>query len=154
MYENARLEEVKDRRTVVRPLVDGTQTFDIAATVWIREPSSQLEDEIEGGEDEGTQSDSDVPHEIPLFSDIIFRRLTLKDKRALKEVNLQIPTEVFKSRKLSNFDIRATFALIPNSPSLLDYAVNYSTWIPSSIKNPPKRPSEYVVVPLYNRNTY
>ncbi|KIJ29221.1 hypothetical protein M422DRAFT_37029 [Sphaerobolus stellatus SS14] len=136
MYQNATLEDIKDRSSIVRPLVDRTQTFDIAATVWIREPTSQLENEIEGKE-------TLIPAEVPLFSDIIFRKLSLKDKWASNQVNLRIPTKVFKSRKLSNFDLRATFALIPNSPSLLEYAVSYSTWIPSSIPVPPKRPSEF-----------
>ncbi|KIJ29222.1 hypothetical protein M422DRAFT_37030 [Sphaerobolus stellatus SS14] len=131
MYQSATLDELEDPGSVVRPLVDRTQAFDIVATVWIRaEATSQIKEAV-------------PPKEVPLFSDTVFQGMTLKDKWAYNEVNLRIPTKVLNSQKLSNMDLRATFALIPNSPSLLEYAVDYSTWIPPSIPRLSVRPLDF-----------
>ena len=93
MYHNATLEEVKNRRSVVQPLIGATQTFDIVATVWIREPGDESKNEESKG-DGIVESVTALPRETSLFSDVVFRGLTLKDKWASKSVDLRIPTKV------------------------------------------------------------
>ncbi|CAA7264539.1 unnamed protein product [Cyclocybe aegerita] len=83
-----------------------------------------------------------VPSEELIYSDRILRGLRLKDKDIHATVQYRIPTEIFKQENLTNYDLRASFILIPNTPSLLDFASNYSTWIPSHIIVPPVRPYE------------
>ncbi|KIJ55861.1 hypothetical protein M422DRAFT_41716 [Sphaerobolus stellatus SS14] len=107
-----------DPSLLVKPLVNETQTFDIAVTVWMRDGTVEVSKDI-------------LPKEIPLFSDVIFKGLTLKDKRVVKRVNFEIPTALFRSHELSYYDLRAGFTLIPTFPSPLDYAANYSSWITS-----------------------
>ena len=45
-----------------------------------------------------------------------------------------------KHKELSNYDLRASFVLIPTTPSLLDHLTNYSSWLPTSMFLPPRRP--------------
>jgi hypothetical protein len=45
-----------------------------------------------------------------------------------------------KHKELSNYDLRASFVLIPTTPSLLDQLTNYSSWLPTSMFLPPRRP--------------
>ncbi|KAJ7598514.1 hypothetical protein C8J56DRAFT_168255 [Mycena floridula] len=66
-----------------------------------------------------------------LFSDRVFRGLSLKDKhQAWVDVPFQVPTAVFRDGYLGNSYLRASFVLVPSSPSLLDNLKSYSTWIP------------------------
>ncbi|KIJ48000.1 hypothetical protein M422DRAFT_45487 [Sphaerobolus stellatus SS14] len=162
-------DQITQPSQVVKPLIDETQIFDIAATVWIRDGTiiaSSGTDVLEVEDERGAKDNSDstvileetndfgnifrkgrkdsvipLPKEILLFSEVLFRGVTLKDKR-VKKVNLEIPTSLFQSTNLSYYDLRAGFTLIPNSPSPLDYAVNYSSWIPSSVETPPLFPPE------------
>lgn len=80
MYENKTLEEVQDLQTVVRPLVDEQQKFDIVATVWV--PTSK------------TVRGRSLEEEDHIFSDVIFRGLTLQDKHVHAQVNLSIPLNI------------------------------------------------------------
>ena len=48
--------------------------------------------------------------------------------------------EYSKHKELSNYDLRASFVLIPTTPSLLDHLTNYSSWLPTSMFLPPRRP--------------
>ena len=66
---------------VVRPLVDGTQTFDIVATVWFK-------DEIQ---DFGQESRAVW---MAIFSDTIFHGLRLQDKNVKTMVNLSVPIKI------------------------------------------------------------
>ncbi|KAG6825244.1 hypothetical protein H0H92_004300 [Tricholoma furcatifolium] len=137
-----------NRVAVVRPLVDREQTFDLAATVWLRtskeathiggiyaaEGAEAVEDaELEaGGAVNGVE-------EQALFSDIIFRGVRLSDKNLHTTVNFTLPTDLFKHANLTNYDLRGSVVLIPSSPSLLDYATYYSSYIPESLSVLPVR---------------
>ena len=66
---------------VVQPLVDGTQTFDIVATVWFK-------DEIQNF---GQESRAVW---MAIFSDTIFHGLRLQDKNVKTMVNLSVPIKV------------------------------------------------------------
>ncbi|KIJ47994.1 hypothetical protein M422DRAFT_45483 [Sphaerobolus stellatus SS14] len=157
-------DQVMQPSKVVKPLIDEKQTFDIAVTVWIRDGTIIASNGTEDENSAKNNSDNTVileesnvfgsvfpkgrkdlvislPKEILLFSEVLFKGITLKDKRA-KKVNLEIPISLFQSTNLSLYDLRAGFTLIPNSPSPLDYAVNYSSWIPSSVETPPLFPPE------------
>ncbi|KAH9475045.1 hypothetical protein JR316_0012148 [Psilocybe cubensis] len=125
---------------IVRPLIDRNQTFDVVATVWIRSPQTKISG-VEVGYPDWMQSHQNLKlDETAIFSEKVFQGLRLQDKNKKKSVNLQVPTEIFKLRELNNYDLRASFVLIPTSPSLLDNATFYSSWIPSEAQYPPMRP--------------
>lgn len=157
---------------VIRPLISDEQRFDIAVSVWVRapedeeaefkrlRPESPIQEEAPtstqidmGGRlgkvwmavslDEGNKmlSDEDIL-EKPLFSDVVFRSLRLSDKHASARVDFRLPTARFRAANLTESDLRATFLLIPSSPSLVDHVKNFSSWMPDSVfsKRRPTRP--------------
>ncbi|KAJ7471940.1 hypothetical protein FB451DRAFT_1251471 [Mycena latifolia] len=126
VYQNQTLEEVKNRGTVVRPLIDENQSFDIAVSIWSL-PVEQHGERIE-----------DVA-EVLLYSDIVFRGLRLADKHNQTIVTYRLPVTVFKRLLLKENDLRASFVAIPTSPSLVDYVSNFSTWRPETMRVPPVR---------------
>ncbi|KAJ7709472.1 hypothetical protein B0H17DRAFT_1028090 [Mycena rosella] len=161
-----------DAGNVIRPLISDEQTFDIAVSVWLRAPEDEeaeykrLRGPVSteeaaavaslidlGGKlgkmwmdtrlDEGNTlySDEDVL-EKPLFSDIVFRGLRLSDRHASAKVDFRLPTARFLAPNLAESDLRATFLLIPSSPSLMDHIKNFSSWMPDSVyaKRRPTRP--------------
>ncbi|KAJ6588607.1 hypothetical protein B0H19DRAFT_212203 [Mycena capillaripes] len=127
LFQNQTLEEVKNRATVVRPLVDDNQTFDIAVSIW----SLPIEERL------GERS-WDVPEEA-LYSDIVFRGLHLADKHKSFTLPYKLPVAIFRRLLLKKDDLRASFVLIPTSPSLMDQVTAFSTWRPSGMKLPPVR---------------
>ncbi|KAJ2932394.1 hypothetical protein H1R20_g4724, partial [Candolleomyces eurysporus] len=128
LYENKTLAEVKNMANVVRPLVDRDQKFDIVATVWVRTLDPR---------DDASGRYGWMHGEDHIFSDTVFRGVTLMDEHVHTKVNLSIPLETFSKAETSeNFDIRATFKLIPQSPSLLDYITNFTTWVPATVVLP------------------
>lgn len=76
-YQNSTIEEVKNRGTVVQPLVNKKQGFDVAVSVWVRAPtaSDDLEDTLE----------------TPLFSDVVFRDLHTTDGFQFKIIKFRMP---------------------------------------------------------------
>ncbi|KAJ7255839.1 hypothetical protein B0H12DRAFT_1113039 [Mycena haematopus] len=127
IFQNQTLEEVENRATVVRPLVDGTQSFDIAVSIW----ALPVEDTI--GENSNDAS------ETPLYSDIVFRGLHLADKHKSVNLTYKLPISIFQRLLLKENDLRASFVLIPSAPSLVDQITNFSTWRPESLTIPPVR---------------
>ncbi|KAG6826502.1 hypothetical protein H0H92_015575 [Tricholoma furcatifolium] len=121
-------EDVTNRAAVVKPLISRQQTFDIAATVWLRTRA-----------DDGNTANEEKREEEALFSDIIFRGVHLSDRNLHTTVNFTMPTNVFQYANLTNYDLRGSVVLIPSSPSLLDYATNYSSYIPDSLEVLPVR---------------
>ncbi|KAJ6502149.1 hypothetical protein C8R45DRAFT_1092043 [Mycena sanguinolenta] len=138
---------------VIRPLITDEDTFDIAVSVWLRAPeeeeaesrrlnfpevpSNQLVDfdnlqDIWMGLKTPDGRDTYVL-ENPLFSDVVFRGLRLSDKHALAKVDFRLPLSRFLAPKLEDSDLRATFLLLPSSPSLVDHVKNFSSWIPDSL---------------------
>ncbi|RXW19303.1 hypothetical protein EST38_g6558 [Candolleomyces aberdarensis] len=128
LYENKTLAEVKNMSTVVRPLVDRDQKFDIIATVWVRTLDPRYD----------ASKQYDWMHgEDHIFSDTVFHGVTLMDEHVHTKVNLSIPLETFsKAETLENFDIRATFKLVPQSPSLFDHITNFTSWVPETVVLP------------------
>ncbi|KAJ2929921.1 hypothetical protein H1R20_g7160, partial [Candolleomyces eurysporus] len=93
LYENKTLAEVKNMANVVRPLVDRDQKFDIVATVWVR--TLDPRDDASGR--------YGWMHEDHIFSDTVFRGVTLMDEHVHTKVNLSIPLETFpeaRARKM------------------------------------------------------
>jgi hypothetical protein len=82
LYAGKTAEEVQDWSTVVRPLVDQNQKFDIVATVWARKPHQD-------GEHYGIMWHQ--PAEEPIFSGVVFRGVTFLDQHIHTKVNLSIP---------------------------------------------------------------
>lgn len=100
LYQNATLAEVKNRGSVVQPLISKEQSFDIAATVWLRSAEgvghAAFTPDKKTGKDNTTvraPSEGDV-QEIPLFSDIVFRGVRLTDKAVFATINYKLPTSV------------------------------------------------------------
>jgi hypothetical protein len=91
LYQNTSLDEVSNRASVVQPLINGDQAFDIAATVWLRSTGS-IGHEIVARR-LTTDGQTDV-HETPLYSDIIFRDLRLKRKTVFTTVDFTLPTDI------------------------------------------------------------
>ena len=102
----------KDSSSVVQPLIDGQQTFDIAVTVWIRGTEKE-EEEYQRSIGEEAESDSykdgGISHgdwissteeslkndsllETPIYSDIAFRGLHLADKGVTTNISFRFPT--------------------------------------------------------------
>ncbi|KAJ7119607.1 hypothetical protein C8R44DRAFT_982298 [Mycena epipterygia] len=127
VFQNQTLEEVKNRAAVVRPLIDGSQTFDIAVSIWT------LPTEENDGERIG-----DVV-ETPLYSDIVFRELRLSDKNKAEVLTYKLPVAVYRRLLLKENDLRASFVAIPTSPSLVDHITNFTTWRPENMTIPPVR---------------
>ncbi|KAJ7112451.1 hypothetical protein C8R43DRAFT_1138932 [Mycena crocata] len=156
-------------KDIIRPLISDEQSFDIAVTVWARAPEDEeaefqrLAFTVESQEvvptltqidlggtlgkvwmslTEGNDLRDENPLEKPLFSDVVFRNLHLSDKHASAKVDFRLPVERFLGPHLTPSDLRATFLLIPSSPSLLDHVKNFSTWMPESVfaKRPLTRP--------------
>ncbi|KJA18904.1 hypothetical protein HYPSUDRAFT_144309 [Hypholoma sublateritium FD-334 SS-4] len=121
------------RNEVVRPLIDSNATFDIVATVWLRQ------NELRPALEDTNTTKGPMLVEDAIYSDTIFRGLHLKDKGVKTTVNLSVPTQIFKNAELWNYDLRASFVLVPSSPSPLMFSVNYSSWIPSTLYFPPMR---------------
>ncbi|KAF7338002.1 hypothetical protein MVEN_02024100 [Mycena venus] len=131
---------------VIRPLITEQDTFDIA-----RKPPTSTQLELDGlGKiwvglklAEGNDKFRDeYVLEKPLFSDVVFRGLRLSDKHASAKVNFRLPTARFLAANLTESDLRATFLLLPSSPSLIDHVKNFSSWMPDSVfaKRRPTRP--------------
>lgn len=111
LFENVALEDVTNRATVVQPLISREQTFDIAATVWMRKTDrighgevfemeanrsqvTLLLEEAGLGEQIDPLLDTDDDLETPIFSEIVFRGLRLTDKYVFTTVNFSLPTAV------------------------------------------------------------
>ncbi|KAJ7138370.1 hypothetical protein C8R44DRAFT_848186 [Mycena epipterygia] len=76
-------------------------------------------------------------HEKSIFSDIVFRGLRLSDTDIHRNVTFQIPTQVFRKHPMgTNYDLRASFVIIPHSPSPLDHLKNYTSWVPVGAEGP------------------
>jgi hypothetical protein len=135
---------------VIRPLITDQDNFDIAVSVWLRAPEDEeaqskrldLENSPPKSEEvpdwlalmfaKARAQDEDVL-EKPLFSDVVFRGLRLSDKHASTKVNFRLPTARFLATNLTASDLRATFLLLPSSPSLIDHVKNFSSWMPDSV---------------------
>ncbi|KAJ7446313.1 hypothetical protein FB451DRAFT_789970 [Mycena latifolia] len=74
--------------------------------------------------------------EKAVFSDIVFRGVRLSDNDIHANVTFQIPTEVFQNLPGTNYDLRASFIILPHSPSPLDYFKNFTSWFPAPVKRP------------------
>ncbi|KAJ6554098.1 hypothetical protein B0H10DRAFT_1809779 [Mycena sp. CBHHK59/15] len=126
VFQNQTLEDVKNRAAVVRPLIDASQLFDIAVSIWslpVKEHGERIGDVAE----------------TPLYSDIVFRGLRLSDKHKQAVLTYQLPVTVIQHLLLKEYGLRASFVAIPTSPSLVDYITNFSTWRPEAMKIPPVR---------------
>ncbi|GLB42810.1 hypothetical protein LshimejAT787_1202590 [Lyophyllum shimeji] len=151
LYQNTTLESVNNRATVVQPLIDREQSFDLAATVWLRtskggrhcdEDDADRKDVKEGEGDDGAvveRTQEEVVVEEPLLSTLIFHGVRLTDKNLRTVVNFTVPTAIFRDVNLTNYDLRASIMLIPNSPSLLDHVARYSSYIPDTVDVLPVR---------------
>jgi hypothetical protein len=106
---------VKNKSSVVQPLISKEQTFDVAVSVWVRGTKKEEKAwraiqaifdkagrnpktlRMETGLDEeglgflNTGDEKMLYH--PIFSDIVFRGLRLSDKHVTASVNLTFPTE-------------------------------------------------------------
>ncbi|KAF9039243.1 hypothetical protein BJ165DRAFT_1407451 [Panaeolus papilionaceus] len=113
---------------VLKPLIgkraDPGGLFDIYATVWMRVPKLAWP---ESGQEPERDSAIQSPSESVLFSGTVFTAIHLQEKNLRTAIELQIPTDIFKNRVVGRTDLRASFVLIPLSPSPLDDAVNIST---------------------------
>ncbi|KAK7046111.1 hypothetical protein VNI00_007113 [Paramarasmius palmivorus] len=136
---------------VVRPLFGKKQEFDVEVTVWRRRTAEerdmawrQWETDLTKIGDQWEEYDLDnaydVLYEKPIFSDIVFRGLRLKDGvDVFASIPLQIPSEIFLNEHVSTSDIRASIVLIPSSPSLLDHVSDYSSWYSPWMRRPRMR---------------
>ncbi|KAF9466790.1 hypothetical protein BDZ94DRAFT_1319290 [Collybia nuda] len=146
LYQNSSLEDVKDRGSVVQPLISREETFDIAATVWLRSGEGIghaafiPDDKTNKNDTENDESPNELDVlETPLFSGTVFHGVRLTDKNVFATIKYKLPTAIFRDLDLSNYDLRGSFMLIPSSPSPLDRVTNYTTWIPNTIHPFPVR---------------
>ncbi|KAJ7641491.1 hypothetical protein FB45DRAFT_1022237 [Roridomyces roridus] len=76
---------------------------------------------------------------MPLLSEIPFRGLRLSDKHKQVDITYKLPVAVFKRLVLKETDLRASFVVLPTSPSLADHVTDFSTWRPEGMNIPPVR---------------
>lgn len=79
---DAKISVENEPNRVVKPLVDNSTKFDIAATVFIRDAQ------------EAPHHEDGRFKEIPLFSDVVFQDRQFGDKEQTAVVNLSIPLDV------------------------------------------------------------
>ncbi|KAF8185558.1 hypothetical protein K438DRAFT_1049814 [Mycena galopus ATCC 62051] len=127
IFQNQTFEQVENRGTVVRPLVDDSQLFDIAVSIWVPE----VEDSVRWRNGRIA--------ETPIYSAVVFRGLRLADQHKSASIRYTLPVAMFRPRFLNGNDLRASFVLIPKSPSLLDQVTNFSSWRPETLLLPPVR---------------
>ncbi|KAF7293243.1 hypothetical protein HMN09_01202500 [Mycena chlorophos] len=127
VYQNQTLSEVKNRGSVVQPLIDTDTAFDIAVSIWTR-PLDERERERA----------TDFA-ETPLYSDIVFRDLHLADKHIKTILEYKLPVAAFRKLLLKEWDLRASFVVLPKSPSLAEHIANFSSWYPDGMAFPPNR---------------
>lgn len=89
--------------------------------------------------------------ETALYSDVAFKGMRLTDKNVQKLINFRVPTAALCvllplapshgadrlrscGLNLTHWDLRASFVLIPTSPSPLDYIQKFSHYMPSADK--------------------
>ncbi|KAL1661322.1 hypothetical protein GGF50DRAFT_118076 [Schizophyllum commune] len=130
----------------VRPLIDSNATFDVVLSVWLRAPEEEEAAYLENNpaEPPGLEGIANVlgdmldfqawtsgnpAHnflrktqdsrllEAPLFSDVVFKDARLSDRGRTTAIPLRIPTARFLTPNLTATDLRATFMVIPSSPS-------------------------------------
>ncbi|KAJ7280273.1 hypothetical protein C8J57DRAFT_1712255 [Mycena rebaudengoi] len=94
IFQNQTLEQVENRGTVVRPLVDDNQSFDIAVSIWV---------DVQGR-----------ITETPLYSDIVFQGLQLADKHKSASIRYTLPVAMFRDRFLVENGLRASNAVTPS----------------------------------------
>lgn len=83
VFQNQTLAEVKNRSSVVRPLIDENQSFDIALSIWTLP--------TEGRDD--AERIGDVA-ESPIFSNVIFSGVRLSDKHVKTTIPYQLPVAI------------------------------------------------------------
>lgn len=76
------------RNEVVRPLIDSNVTFDIVATVWLRQ------NDLQPASEDTNTTKGPILVEDAIYSDTLFRGLHLKDKGVKTTVNLSVPTQI------------------------------------------------------------
>ncbi|KAF5364910.1 hypothetical protein D9758_008145 [Tetrapyrgos nigripes] len=128
LYQNQTLSEVSNRSLVIQPLINKEQTFDVAVSVWVRRT---IDEELEWKESQRDLFDFEFYR--PLFSDVVFRGLRLSDKGKYASINFTLPTERFRKGTIEATTLIGTFLLIPTSPSLMDFVVDYSSYIPERV---------------------
>lgn len=83
LYHGKANAEVSDWSQVVRPMITKNTTFDIIASVWVRD---------ERGADGVIRVDGGEYQERLIFSETVFRDVSLKSANALANVTLSVPT--------------------------------------------------------------
>ncbi|KAK7039640.1 hypothetical protein R3P38DRAFT_3181414 [Favolaschia claudopus] len=129
LYQNQTLQELGTSLSgVVRPLIDANQSFDIAVSIWV----------VHRSEGEGNES-AEEWEETPVYSDIAFRGVHLRDKHKNADINYSLPVSIFDRLTIKETDLRASFVFIPTSPSPADHIYNFSSWRPPNMIVPPVR---------------
>ncbi|KAJ7593637.1 hypothetical protein C8J56DRAFT_819786 [Mycena floridula] len=121
LYQNQTLDMVQNRSSVVQPLIDYDQTFDIAVSIWQKRHGENIEQKIYLNEDWWYTYDRLDETEQVIYSDIVFRGLRLKDKGVQAEIKFQLSLNAFRRPYVALTDVRASFVLIPSTPSLMDH---------------------------------
>ncbi|KAJ6528675.1 hypothetical protein DFH09DRAFT_1413491 [Mycena vulgaris] len=164
------INRVLNRSDVVQPLVGAHDTFDIAVTVWqlatfeeqiaqyldlhpkkadVNEatlPWAEVEDEAAYLYHEAyIKWYDDISHlEKTIFSDIVFRDIRLSDTDLHTNLTFQIPTKIFDGHPGTNYDLRASFVILPHAPSPLDHFKNFSSWFPAAVHRPRFKSFRYI----------
>ncbi|KAJ6477973.1 hypothetical protein DFH09DRAFT_1215840 [Mycena vulgaris] len=135
---------VTNRSDVVQPLVGANDTFDIAVTVWqlatmderstrdrLLDKKVDLVSALLGGDAAyASWYEAVSVYEKTIFSDIVFRGVRLSDTNLHANVTFQIPTDIFHMYSGPNDALRASFVILPHSPSPLDHFKDFTTWFP------------------------
>ncbi|KAJ3574380.1 hypothetical protein NP233_g1803 [Leucocoprinus birnbaumii] len=123
--------EITDWSKVVRPLITRNDSFDVIASVWVRD---------DGGEDGGLIIDGEERPERLIFLEPIFRSVSLREKTRFTNVTLRVPKPPLRGTNISTYDLRASFVLVHSgTPRMFTDHSNFTTWKPSSLRSPSVR---------------
>ncbi|KAJ7715325.1 hypothetical protein B0H16DRAFT_507734 [Mycena metata] len=125
-----------NRSDVVQPLLGLDDKFDIAVSIW-QETSDLERREHMQGKNRLSVIDWGNFYEKTIFSDVVFRGVRLSDTEMFTNITFTIPTEIFLTYPRHSGDmLRASFVILPHSPSPIDHYYNHTSWYPPQLIRP------------------
>ncbi|KAJ7037309.1 hypothetical protein C8F04DRAFT_1331776 [Mycena alexandri] len=120
-----------NRSDVVQPLLGLNDKFDIAVSIW-QETSDVERREHLHGKNRLLVIDWANFFEKAIFSDVVFRGVRLSDTEMFTNITFTIPTEILYTGDM----LRASFVILPHSPSHIDHYYNHTSWYPPQLIRP------------------
>ncbi|KAF5350829.1 hypothetical protein D9757_013531 [Collybiopsis confluens] len=146
LRQNQTLDAIKDRSTVVQPLMADGQSFDVGVIIWARATDEEEADWTHTEEHTTTTTWLSAIHGnflddslgfVPIHSDIPLRQLQLSDISSAT-MNYSIPGKYFRLKHRISPELKASFHILPTSSSSfsMDNVQFVSSWLHQDAKPP------------------